>query len=160
MSRWDKLTSFRIATTHVHRNVHAGSPRIDQLSMHFHKIPNLDGFMEANTTDIHRGTRIPTPPCGTDITRLVHPLHDRPTVDLPIDIYVGRCGEESQGDFSNPFRRSCHGYNLQAQRPGPPGPSIEPAKSFRGGSGSLLRVVRLRDMSRLSSSCGAGQMTS
>src|SRR5208337_527568 len=103
MSRRDKLTSLRIATAHLHRNMHAGSPRIYQLGMHFHNIPNLDGFMEANTADIHRGTRIPTPACGTDIPRLVNPLHYRPTVNLSIDTYVGRCGEESQGDFSNPL---------------------------------------------------------
>src|SRR5208337_4561419 len=64
LSRRDKLTSLRIATAYLHRNMHAGSPRIDQLGMHFHNIPNLDGFMEANTADIHRGTRIPTPACG------------------------------------------------------------------------------------------------
>ena len=112
MSRRDELPILRIATAHIHRNMHAGSPRIDQLSMHLHNIPNMYGFIEANAADIHSGTWIPTPPCGTDIPRFIHPFHYRPTVDLPIDVYVGRCGEESQGDFSNPFRRYCHGYVL------------------------------------------------
>src|SRR6476659_10201846 len=111
MSRRDKLASLRIPTAHVHGNMHTGSPRIDQLGMYLHNISNLDGFMEANTADIHGGTRIATPPCGTDIPRLVHPLHDRPTVHLPINIHVCRCGEESQGDFSNLFSRSCHGIS-------------------------------------------------
>lgn len=85
---------------HINRNMETSCAGVDELCPYLNEITNMNGMIEADTSNVNRNTVLASPANSTRVTGLIDPFHHGAAVHFTAKVDFGWFSKKTERDFT------------------------------------------------------------